>query len=436
MYRTKIFVTAFLLFWLHHHVLGQGRISYVELLRSERQSQIYFEHTLHPSSDSLTDFNVFFRIENDFLSFTKNRDNTFRAEIKGSVEVFDSTGMVIRTAFWSSQKQVNSYEKTQVRDEFLAGRIHTELPKGNYSYQLKFQGSGQRREISSERIRVSIFPRKADWFYMIKEQQSALKPDSVPDFINYGGNTVYGKDFTTAFTFSGNAKNALSYRLEQLEITEKDTLTVATTLDKKTVEPTWILSGKAIRMKSGDIPEPELFDYSSFSTVLIPVANKTYPNAHYRISIFDGDSLLGKKIYQSFWYDMPLSLLNLDVSIDMLRFILPADKIKTNFSGNEAKKSEAFITFWKQKDPTPDSDFNELMNEYYKRIDFAFKEYSTPTKPGFDTDMGKIYIVYGPPLRKDRALPSNGFVVETWMYSGRSFSFQANSGFGDFQLIK
>lgn len=438
MFRHTLFLIVGLFIWLCQSVLGQGRVSYVELLRSERQSQIYFEHLLTPSSDSLTDLSVLFRIENDYLTFTKKRDNTYRSEIKGSVEIFDSTGMVIRTAFWNGEKQVNSYEKTQVRDEFMIGRIHTELPAGKYSYQLKFQGSNQRREISSNKIKFEINPKKAVWFYMLNDFNTPLASnlDSLT-LINYGGNAVYGKNFilsaTISAAFIADTSQKLSYKLTQLDIDEKDTTEVKTVI-QGSIQPENVFADTIISIVDDTDLTPKVKSNKTYITLFIPIENKKYPNSNYRLDLFSQDSLLSSKIYQSFWYDIPLSLLNLDVSVSMLKFILPPEKIKPFFSENEQKKSEAFFTFWKEKDPTPESDFNELMYEYYKRIDFAFKEFSSPSKPGFDTDMGKIFVVYGPPIRKDRTLPSNGFVVETWVYSNRSFSFQATNGFGDFEL--
>jgi len=435
MFRT-LFITLFT-FILCQNSIAQSRVTYVELLRSQRQSQIYFEHSFHPSSDSLTEISVNFRIEHDFLTFTKNRDNSYQTEIKGSLEFYDKYGMVIRTSFWSAEKRVDSYEKTQVRDEFITGRIHTELTSGSYFYQLKFQGGTQRREITSEKVPFTINPQNAIWFYMLEETEIGSESISL---INYGGNAVYGKNVKVAVSLSDSmyqfSKNSLSLELEQLDIVEKDTNFVKS-LFKKSISDSLIQLNKSLQMTDNEIPQIKLgVSQTGFATFFTSIENKTYPNAYYRLKLFKNDSLIASKVYQSYWYDIPLSLLNLDVSISMLKFILPAEKIKQTFSGNEQKKLTSFSTFWKEKDPTPESDFNELMYEFYKRIDFTFKEYTTPGKPGFETDMGKIYIVYGPPISKERALPSNGFVVESWYYKSRSFSFQATSGFGDFELIR
>ena len=34
-------------------------------------------------------------------------------------------------------------------------------------------------------------------------------------------------------------------------------------------------------------------------------------------------------------------------------------------------KEKLFYTLWKKRDRTPDTEFNELMDEYYKRVAYA-----------------------------------------------------------------
>jgi len=76
------------------------------------------------------------------------------------------------------------------------------------------------------------------------------------------------------------------------------------------------------------------------------------------------------------------------------------------------------------------------MAEYYRRIDYAFENFSTPTTVGFESDQGRVYIVYGPPEEVDRRLPAGGTTTEVWTYPEQQFIFTATSGFGDFQLVQ
>ena len=132
---------------------------------------------------------------------------------------------------------------------------------------------------------------------------------------------------------------------------------------------------------------------------------------------------------------MPTSLYNIDVAVDMLRFILPENERRELASGSAADKERKFRQFWAERDPTPETEFNELMAEYYRRIDYAYKNFSSLQVPGYDTDQGQTYILYGPPLSVERRLPPNSPAREVWEYPGRTLIFEATTGFGDFKLI-
>src|SRR5208283_428221 len=58
---------------------------------------------------------------------------------------------------------------------------------------------------------------------------------------------------------------------------------------------------------------------------------------------------------------------------------------------------EQFIeNFWLRRDPTPDTIENEFKEEHYRRIAYANEHYAAGM-PGWKSDRGRIYIVYGPP---------------------------------------
>jgi len=57
---------------------------------------------------------------------------------------------------------------------------------------------------------------------------------------------------------------------------------------------------------------------------------------------------------------------------------------------------EAFIeNFWERRNPNPESPENEFKEEYYRRIAYANEHFASGL-PGWKTDRGRIYIMYGP----------------------------------------
>jgi GWxTD domain-containing protein len=60
------------------------------------------------------------------------------------------------------------------------------------------------------------------------------------------------------------------------------------------------------------------------------------------------------------------------------------------------EERDLFIeAFWSRRDPTPDTFENEFEDEHYRRMTFANERYGG-IAPGWKSDRGRIYIVYGP----------------------------------------
>src|SRR5262249_28116827 len=61
------------------------------------------------------------------------------------------------------------------------------------------------------------------------------------------------------------------------------------------------------------------------------------------------------------------------------------------------QECDAFIeAFWQRRDPTPGTLENEYRDEHYRRIVFANEQFASSI-PGWKTDRGRFYIMYGPP---------------------------------------
>ena len=62
----------------------------------------------------------------------------------------------------------------------------------------------------------------------------------------------------------------------------------------------------------------------------------------------------------------------------------------------DKESREDFIQeFWAKRDPEPYTEENEFKQDFLKRIDYANK-YFKEGIPGWKTDRGRIYIIFGP----------------------------------------
>jgi GWxTD domain-containing protein len=67
---------------------------------------------------------------------------------------------------------------------------------------------------------------------------------------------------------------------------------------------------------------------------------------------------------------------------------------------NNAERDVFIEGFWQRRDPTPDTAENEYKEEHYRRIAYANEHYAAGM-PGWRTDRGRIYVMYGPPTSID-----------------------------------
>jgi GWxTD domain-containing protein len=88
-------------------------------------------------------------------------------------------------------------------------------------------------------------------------------------------------------------------------------------------------------------------------------------------------------------------------------YIITDEERKAFKSLSNDEERDAFIEqFWQRRNPNPDSPENEFKEEHYRRIAYA-NDHFAAGKPGWKTDRGRIYIMYGEPDSKD-SHPSGG----------------------------
>lgn len=77
-------------------------------------------------------------------------------------------------------------------------------------------------------------------------------------------------------------------------------------------------------------------------------------------------------------------------------------------------KQDFLLQFWKSRDPDPATPENEFMEAYFAHIHYC----ETNFKNGINSDRGRIYLLYGPPMDIRRYASSGGYdkPVEIWTY--------------------
>jgi GWxTD domain-containing protein len=97
--------------------------------------------------------------------------------------------------------------------------------------------------------------------------------------------------------------------------------------------------------------------------------------------------------------------------------------------------------FWERRNPMPGSAENKFKIEHYRRIAFTNKHFASASVPGWQTDRGHMYILYGPPDEIDSHPKGTPHPWESWGYQHMEndtemsfFRFIDSNGTGNFRL--
>ena len=159
---------------------------------------------------------------------------------------------------------------------------------------------------------------------------------------------------------------------------------------------------------------------------------------NFKVSINQG----GKKFERDFVFGtlksgIASSVKDIDLAIKQMKYLITREEANMFKSKNKFEREDLFNKIWKKLDPTPESDFNELMEEYFGRVDYT-NEHFDGWQSGWETDRGMIYILFGAPDQINRYNSTNSMnkARQIWYYQriAKEFSFIDQNGFGDFRL--
>ena len=171
--------------------------------------------------------------------------------------------------------------------------------------------------------------------------------------------------------------------------------------------------------------------------ILYEFPYKDFKEGQYRL-IFKYNETQIKKDFEVIWFEKPIYLYKADLALRPLKYVIGEALYDSVRSLPQEKLQKWFRQFWKERDDTPRTEFNELLFEYYKRVDYCNHHFSRRSLEGWETDRGKIYLLYGPPLKiENRRYSANTLPYLIWTYEeGLQFLFVDKKDNGEFILIE
>lgn len=124
--------------------------------------------------------------------------------------------------------------------------------------------------------------------------------------------------------------------------------------------------------------------------------------------------------------------------LSKVRYIITKKERKIFLELPDSEKKEFREEFWKRRDPDPSTEENEFKMEYFNRIEKTNQFFISEGKPGWLTDRGRIYILFGPPMDRFTS-PMGGDPYsrcrETWYYGNFPVVFVDPTCTGDYRLV-
>ncbi len=452
----KIFknvLIIYLVFFVNIFIEAQDRDNRDLRTKLEYGKKFYADlYVLPEESDDSVVIVIPYKISNETLTFIKSENGNsgkFLSVPEVEAEFMDSIGVIRRRIFREDSVYVNNFEETNSSKDFINGFLKTTLKNGKYSavVVLSCANSQLKRKKEFHNIECMSY-RKGDFMYE-PVLLSGFNPDldTLHPYILDKGIPFSSSGASILIPISSNKEfEKFSYKISYEPPKDYDfewspefsfkgiispimNKTITVKYDSLNKELTFLLTGIYTDENAKEF-HPGLID--------IDIPAERLEPGNYEIALIRAQaSDTIKKSFRVVWEDMPLILNDPETAVDAMYYILTDKQYDEMRSGNSKEISKKILDYWKEKDPTKETPYNEAMAEYFRRVEYAYSNFkSFNIKNGYKTDRGKIYILYGPPTLVNKTLGEK-MNTEIWKYKElkKEFVFETNAN-GNYILVK
>ncbi|NIN01253.1 MAG: GWxTD domain-containing protein [candidate division Zixibacteria bacterium] len=359
------------------------------------------------------------------------------ATVLMQLSILDQEGNEVENRMWNSMCKVNDVKEAQSVDYLIIDQVGTDLRPGKYQIQLKATDvnsmaagevsvQAQVKEFSAGRLQLSdlelAFSIEADTTGgRLTKAGQKVRPNPLRAFTHKGGMVYfYAELYNLAYHASAKQEYELSFR-------------VLDTAGKKVKD-----FGKQTKVKPGNS-----------AVVMSGINISTLAGGEYVLQLEAKDKETGKKTSTSKNFVVIRQLSEEEFIAEQIKsfkqevvyIALPGELDmfdQLNFQGKKSFMDE----FWRKRDSDPETPENESKLEHYRRLNYANAQFSRTreSNDGWNTDMGRVYIVYGEPSEIERHVSSRGSKPrEQWNYheleGGAYFIFVDEDGYGVYRLV-
>lgn len=381
----------------------------------------------------LVKFEVYYQIYNYFLTFNIEDDH-YIANYEFIINVRDSKDNFLKDDKKSRTIKLDDLKRTTSLTEFRTNQATFILEPGKYKIQLLLRDKNTRKVYTDEfKVKLKKYHQKSPKFSDIEFAQAVGSVENetspfikgnlniVPSVSHvYGGFEVDNKLLYYVEIYPGKKVGEEAIMITLLRHRFYGKMIYRDSVYITLEEP------RTMQLRNISIDELRPGDYD----LELELRDKKFKKMDKKIVSFNIRMTPEMFIKHDFKTVLKqLSLIAEDDEIDKMKDIKDLEK-----------RVLAFKTFWEKRDPTPGSKYNELKAEFYRRIRYATNHFSYLRNNGWNSDRGRVFILYGEPDQlDDYPISPNRRPYQEWHYYKegryRKFLFIDENEDGDYRLI-
>lgn len=360
---------------------------------------------------------IFTQIPMDRIVFVKS-ETDFLAAYELSVFAVNKEDMVRGTRIWREEVIESEFKNTQSKDKYHISNTEIVLAPGEYELVASLVDADNRKRYTTrEKLSVTAFPLDqltvGDALILSKRPGATAQ---LGDLFPYVGNRIADSadSFYVYYVVRNPGGTTLQVPLEYT-LGAKDDTTAATSRSVITLEG--VLSPQVLSLSTSELKGREY-------------------ELKLKLPLEAEELQIIVPIYVT-WAGFTGLIDDLEEAIEQARYVATRAQLQQMRKAPIEGKREAFLAFWRGLDPTPETPRNEIMDQYYKRVAYANAHFRS-FQAGWETDMGMVHIIYGPPDDIERH-PFDVYQkpYQIWYYydKGWQFVFVDINMFGDYRLV-
>lgn len=391
----------------------------------------YYEFIQLPLEKNKYQLIFSYRVPHKTILFEK-KDENYYASFSIAVEIAEENSPEFKREFINKSIQVINYDETISGDIFVEGLIKMDFEEGNYNCFLTFSDENASREIKLPAQKIVLDNSSNNNFiqpFVVHSRKEQCGDMLFNRIANYGSSIPFDPlEYSIVIPVIDDDTDRITVKLYN-----NGNLIFDEVIDNYVTGKVEVFEcdNRIYFRVSDDSLKYKLFNLERISSILkegsvrMLIQKTAQPEERFSHTI------------NVVWINKPNSLLLNGVPVKVLEYIDEEESISHLKRVRRSGIDSLLHQYWKKYDPTPLTEFNELKQEFYNRVDYAIEKFASINgKNGAESDRGKIYITLGKPEKIERTPSPDKGMYEIWYYEKlkRTFTFFDDRGTGNYIL--